>query len=62
MQNAVGCGERYAAESSVIAPPFEHGSLCPCDGDVIAVMYPCSLVTDMKNGDVSIVRKCSNAE
>ena len=62
MQNAVGCGERYAPEPFVIAPPLQHGKWCAFNGDVIVVVYHCSLVTIMKNGDVSIVRKCSNAE
>ncbi len=48
-------------ESGVIIDWTIKGK-CACDGDVIAVMYPCSLVTGMKNGDIFIVSKCSNIE
>jgi len=54
--------EWYAPEAIFISAPLENGWTFTCDGNVIVVMDCGSFVAFMKNGNVSIVGKGSNAE
>ncbi len=48
--------------SFVVSAPLENGRLCAGDCAVVVVVDRCASVTFMKNGDISIVGKCSDAE
>ena len=54
--------EGYMPKSPLVSAPLENGRLCVGDCDVIVVVDHCASVTFMKNGDISIVGKGSNAE
>ena len=54
--------EGYVPESVFVSPPLEDGRLCAGDCDVVVAVDHCIYVTFMKNGDISIVGKGSNAE
>ena len=52
----------YVPESIFILAPLENGRSFASDGDVIMVMDCGSFITFVKNGNMAIVSKCSDAE
>ena len=62
VRNAGRFGEWHTPESMFSATPLENGGSFAGDGDVVVVMDCGSLIAFVKDGNVSIVSKCANAE
>ncbi len=49
-------------ESVFVSAPLENGRSFAGDRDVIVVVYLCTSVSFMEDGDTSIVGKCADTE